>query len=410
MAPRVRPVFTVVEIDGKLVLAAEIPSVEIADRPCFYAGVGRIKGSYIRVGDADKRMSEYEIYSFEAYKKRYRDDIRPVSHASLQALDAEPLAQYLHEIRKRGPNCAALDDRQLCELMSLTREGTPTVAAILLLGLYPQAFFPQLVVTATVSAGQALADNLPGEPRFLDSKRIEGTILTMFNATMDFVRRNMRVETLVDPKSGMRNDRDEYPLVAVREVLLNALVHRDYSKYTEGRPVTLNFFNDRLEIANPGGLYGRIRVESLGKTTPDTRNPFLVTALETLRIVENRYSGIPTIRNAMRLSGLPDPEFVDNGDSFVVILRNGPKKLPAERISGAVPKVTSASGRAASLLEFCRKPRSRQEIADHLGISSVSYAVRTHVMPLVQSGSLEMLYPDSPKSPLQRYRTAGSQV
>lgn len=406
MTPCLRPVFTVVELEGKLILSAEIPSVDIAERPCFYAGVGRIKGSYIRVGDADKRMSEYEIYSYEAYKKRYRDDIRPVSQASFQALDADQVGRYLYEIRKRRPNCAALDDCQICELMSLTKGGIPTLASILLFGLYPQAFFPQLVVTATVSAGQTLADNMPDEPRFLDNKRIEGTIQSLYDETMDFIRRNMRVETVVDPKTGLRKDRNEYPLLAVREAIINAMMHRDYSKYTEGRPITVNFFNDRLEIANPGGLYGRICVDDLGRVTPDTRNPFLVTALETLQLAENRYSGIPTIRNAMQRSGLPEPEFLDNGDTFMVILRNGHRSAQSAVQAISTQRSNPVSPSVASLLQFCTEPRSRQEIAGFLNIASVSYAMRAHVVPLLQDGSMEMMYPDCPKSRKQRYRTA----
>ena len=68
---------------------------------------------------------------------------------------------------------------------------------------------------------------------------------------------------------------------------------------TEGMPIQLIMFEDRIEIHNPGGLYGRITIDQLGKIQPDTRNPVLASALETLGIIENRYSGIPTIRMEM---------------------------------------------------------------------------------------------------------------
>ena len=76
MEPSIRALFTVCEIDGKTVVSAEIPGVDISERPVFYKGVGRIKGSYVRVGESDEPMSEYEIYSYEAFRKRTRDDIR----------------------------------------------------------------------------------------------------------------------------------------------------------------------------------------------------------------------------------------------------------------------------------------------------------------------------------------------
>ena len=75
---------------------------------------------------------------------------------------------------------------------------------------------------------------------------------------------------------------------AVREVLLNALVHRDYSSYTENMPIQLILYSDRMEVHNPGGLYGRLTVDQLGKMQPDTRNPFLVTAMEAMGQTENR--------------------------------------------------------------------------------------------------------------------------
>lgn len=70
MEPVVRPVFTVASINGKTLVSAEIAECDIFDKPCFYKGAGRIRGSYIRVGEADMPMTEYEIYSFEVFKRK----------------------------------------------------------------------------------------------------------------------------------------------------------------------------------------------------------------------------------------------------------------------------------------------------------------------------------------------------
>ena len=87
MEPIVRALLTVVEKDGKFFVSAEIPSVDLADRPVFYKGKGRLKGSYTRVGDSDEPMTEYEVYSYEAYRKKYQDDIRGVQRATLLSLN-----------------------------------------------------------------------------------------------------------------------------------------------------------------------------------------------------------------------------------------------------------------------------------------------------------------------------------
>ena len=76
MEPVVRPLLTVVEKDEKCFVSAEIPGIDLSDRPCYYRGVGRLKGSYTRIGDSDEPMTEYEVYSYEAYRKKYQDDIR----------------------------------------------------------------------------------------------------------------------------------------------------------------------------------------------------------------------------------------------------------------------------------------------------------------------------------------------
>lgn len=65
----VRPLFTVLQIDNKTIVSAEIPGVDYSQRPVFYKGSGRIKCSFVRVGESDEVMSEYEIYSYEAYRK-----------------------------------------------------------------------------------------------------------------------------------------------------------------------------------------------------------------------------------------------------------------------------------------------------------------------------------------------------
>lgn len=101
---------------------------------------------------------------------------------------------------------------------------------------------------------------------------------------MKFVSRNMRMKTIINPLTGKREDRTDYPITAIREAILNALVHRDYSIHTEGMPIQLIMYEDRIEIKNPGGLYGRIRIDQLGKVQPDTRNPVIASELEVMKL------------------------------------------------------------------------------------------------------------------------------
>ncbi|MBQ9207992.1 MAG: putative DNA binding domain-containing protein [Oscillospiraceae bacterium] len=396
MQPAVRPVFTVTQVKGLNIVSAEIPPVDISERPCFYKGKGRLKGAYVRVGEADVPMTEYEVYSYEAYRRKYRDELRVVERSDMDSLDKSKLERYLTRLKSDKPNLSRLDDKKIIDLMSICIDNVPTLAAQMLFGLYPQAYFPQLSVIAVCIPGTEMGETDSDNSRFTDNKRIDGTIPDMLREALSFVLRNSRSKTIIDPATGKRQDRTDYPMNSVREALLNALVHRDYSIHTEGMPIQLKLFSDRLEITNPGGLYGRLTVDTLGKIQPDTRNPVIATALEVMNITENRYSGIPTMIREMKEHRLPSPEFINIGGDFTVILRQN---------NGITETVTNET---VSLLEFCRTPRTRKEIAGFLRLSSVTYAIKTHLQPLIDEGKIALAIPDRPSSPNQRYYTVSS--
>ena len=403
MTPIVRPVFTVYSEDALVFVSAEIPPVDLADRPCFKTAKGRLQGSYVRVGDADKPMTEYEVYSYEAFRTKYRDDIRPAEGVSQSALDQKKVEDYLERKRRERPNLAQMSEETQLELTGIVRDGRVTMTALLLFGLYPQAYYPQLSILATNVPGEEIGIVDEAGNRFLDTKRIEGTIPDMLDGALMFVRSNMRTATRIDPATGNRTDIPQYPMDAVREAVLNALVHRDYSFHTESMPIQLTMYANRMEITNPGGLYGRLTVDQLGQVQPDTRNPVLVTAMETLGQTENRYSGIPTIRAAMRKHGLPDPLFLDARGSFRVVLYSQKENVFGPG-SGRTKKAETPDEKG--LLAFCRVPRTRAEIIEFLAIASGQYALHRYLDPLVQAGKIRLELPDKPRSPKQRYITA----
>lgn len=392
MEPVVRPLLTVVEKDNKFFVSAEIPGMDIVERPCYYKGKGRVKGSYTRVGDSDEPMTEYEVYSYEAFRKKYRDDIRPVRRASLSSLEQDKLEEYIKKLKKGKPNLSRLPEEDICELMSITREGLVTLSAAVLFSPYPQAYFPQLGITAVVVPGNEVGALGEQGERFIDNQRIEGTLEDMLEGAIAFVRKNMRTKTIINPVTGKREDRTDYPITAIREAVLNALVHRDYSIHTEGMPIQIIMFDNRMEIHNPGGIYGRIKADQLGKVQPDTRNPVLASALEVLGITENRYSGIPTIRREMENYNLKEPEFLEERGSFIVKFYKESKAESVDMPEGV-----------EDLILFCKTPRTRKEICEYLGLSSTTYAIQTHVMPLVKSGKIHLSMPDKPSSAKQLY-------
>lgn len=401
MEPPVRAVFSLAEIDGKSICAAEIPSLDISERPCYYRGAGRTKGAFIRVGDADLPMTDYELYSFESFRKHLHDDERVVERASLDMLDQDKLQDYVRQKSIERPGFSQLTLAQAQEMLNLTRNNIPTLASIMNFCIYPQGYFPQLAITAVVVPGTEIGDIDSDAARFIDNKRIEGTIPVMVEDALSFCKRNMKIRTIIDPDTGARRDKTEYPVDAIREAILNALIHRDYSIHTEGTPVQIDFFSDRLEIHSPGSLYGRMSVEQLGIAKPDLRNPALAVMAETLTSAEHRYSGIPTMRRTLREHGLPEPKFENRRNEFVVIFYNG--AVPQEPTRQPVAERT-----LDTLEDFCRTPRSRNEIAEYLGVKTTFYAMQHYVKPLLECGTLAMTIPEKPKSRNQKYYTVSS--
>ena len=391
MEPPVRALFTVCDIDGKKIVSAEIPGVDVDLRPVFYKGVGRIKGSYIRVGESDEQMSEYEVYSYEAFRKRIRDELRTVDDEKFSLINNERISHYLNEVKKEKDNLAkSVSDDDILELMGITKGGKPTLAGLMCFSIYPQAYYPQLCITAVVLPGTEQGISGINDERFIDNKRITGSIPEMLDSAVDFVRRNSRNITIID-SNGRRIDKPEYPVKAVREAILNALVHRDYSSYTENIPVRIEMYRDRLEIINSGGLYGNISINELGQVRPDTRNPALANILEVLHYTENRYSGVPTIMNEFASNNFPMPVFsVKHGD-FKVVMRN---IFYSDNIS-----IEEA------VIDFCSKPRSRDEIVSFVG-KSKNYVSSKIIIPLTKKGALKLTIPEKPKSSAQKYYKA----
>ena len=388
MEPAVRALFTMCEIGENILVSAEIPGVDVSDRPVFYKGVGRIKGSYIRVGESDEPMSEYEIYSYEAFRKRIRDDIRIVEGAKIQLFDEKRMAEYLSRVKSERRNLADnVSDDEILELMGVTSDGTPTLAGLMTFSKYPQTYFPQLCITAVALPGTEMGETGTDGERFIDNKRITGAIPDMLEEAVEFVRTNSRTKTIIDD-NGKRVDKNEYPIKAVREAILNALVHRDYSIYTENTPIRIEMYRDRMEVTNSGGLYGKISIDALGKVHPETRNAALANMLELLNITENRYSGIPTMRREFLNAGLPAPNFSVIHGEFKVVMRNG--------------YLNNSGSIEDSILDFCEIPRSRAELIEFTG-KSRNYVLKQLIAPLVECGKLKLTMPDKPKSSNQKY-------
>ena len=316
---------------------------------------GMHKGSYIRIGDSDEPMTEYEIYSLQSYKDGIQEDLRPIKRATIDDLDKEKIALYIERAKKDKPNFARFSDEKILKLSGIIENSTgivyPTLSGLMMFGEYPQGYLPQLFVACVVVPGTKLGDVGEMGQRFDDNKRVEGTLDEMLDQTLTFIRRNIGTKVVTD-NDGKRENIPEYPMKALREAVANALIHRDYSISRESAYIYVQIYDDRIEIINPGDLYGNNRLENLGTDMMlEARNKNIVRLLEEKGdIIENRHTGIATMRDEMQKMGLPAPEFQSLRGDFKVIFRKENVEVAKQN---CIEEVQSGQKYAESCTESC---------------------------------------------------------
>ena len=325
MEPALRPEFTLSEVDGKRVLAIEVFEVPAERKPCFYKTAGLRSGSYIRVGNTNRQMSDYETFSYLTARAQPTFDEESVREATIADLDQERLEEYVRQLRRVRLDAPYLNRpfeevlKQLRVVRDVDGVLRPTLAGLLMFGAYPQTFEPQLVITFLHYYGTDEAEKTPRGERFLDNRKFEGPIPYMVEAAVNYVMASIRKSSLIEGL--LRRDIPEYPEEAVREAVVNAVAHRDYSPYVRGSYIQLRLFADRLEVQSPGGLYGSVTEETL-EEEQSTRNRILMRLMEDAHLVENRGSGIRAMIDAMRRLNLEPPRFQDRHTAFLVTFRN----------------------------------------------------------------------------------------
>ncbi len=401
LEPKIRPEFLALTYNGKKLLAVKINELPQKKKPCYYKNVGIHKGSYIRIGDSDEHMTDYEIYNLQSYTDDIKEDLRPIKRAEFEDLNQDKIQQYLEKIKDKKPNLSKFSDEKILKLNGIIENSTgkihPTLAGMMVFGEYPQGYLPQLFIACVVVPGRKLGDVGELGQRFDDNERVEGTIEEMLDKSLAFVRRNIGTMVIIDD-DGKRTDIPHYPMKALREAIANALIHRDYSINTEGSYIYLRIFDDRIEILNPGGLYGNNRIENLGTDNIlDVRNNTIIRLLEeTTDIVENRHTGIATMRDEMKKMNLPEPEFENLRGTFKVTFRKEKSDETVKNFTGNCTDnfTENCTDREIKVLELLKvNPSITQlELANELKTSRRT--ISTVLSKLKEKGKIERVGSD----------------
>lgn len=248
-------------------------------------------------------------------------------------------------------------------------------------------------------------DKSGGVDDAVDDKEFEGDIISQLMNSHDFIKMNSKVRW--KKMSTHRVNKPDYADRAVFEALANALMHRDYT--VVGSEVHVDMYDDRLEIYSPGGMPDGTLIQDLDvENVPSTRrNPIISEVFHRLEFVERRGSGLKKIRNetANQFNYKDDfaPAFRSTRTEFHVILRNMNYNMVGDMDS---THHDTHHDRVSELVEYCRTPRTRDELLQFIGLTDRGNFRKSILKPLLESGRLKMTIPEKPKSRNQKYERA----
>lgn len=337
-------------IDGKPIVIAHVHECDPSAKPCRVTGSGK---AYLRGYDGDFELSALEEQAFLAARQPPMFDRAPAGGASRDDLDRDLVEAFVRSVHERDPQGLGRF-KSSAELLRragvTTPDGTPTVAGLLALGVHPQEHFPRFVI-------QASAEPLPTDPagsRARNQTTITGPIPLMLDEALAWARRTFDT-TIVSAPDGTVHDEPAFPLIAFREIIANALVHRDLDHWSAGMAIEVRLHRDRLIVSNPGGLYG-ITVERLGReAVTSARNSRLVAICQHVRtpdtgarVIEALATGIPIVTGSLANAGLPPAHYVDAGIRFTVVLRRAiPTGPPGDDLNETELRVYDALASSA---------------------------------------------------------------
>lgn len=297
------------------------------DKP-YKAKRGSAWVTYIRAGSSSREASREEEMRLYQAAGLLRYDIKAVPGTDLSSLDRRRLENYFRDVLRQ--DCPASDDdeawiRLLLNvdfLVSDRGRAVGTVAGLLLFGNNPYRYLPHSGITATAYPGKDKEYNTTDEEIirgplvsvFADKRIVEAGVI---DRAVDFVARNMGTTAWLDGAQRVR--RPALPLEAVREAVVNAVAHRDYT--ITGTDIEVSLYQDRLEVISPGRLPNTVTVEKMKQGYRAARNELLKEVLRDYGYVEARGMGVRNrIIQGMREHNGTEPDLIEEESRFIVRL------------------------------------------------------------------------------------------
>ena len=351
-------------------------------RPHHLRSEGPARGTYVRIGSTNRAADAAHLAELSRRVGVTGFDEEPLADLNSEAIDFGAASQYFAEHR-------ALRRKDL-ETLGLVRRyhgrTVPTAGGILLFGRERLARFPDAWLQVGRFAGADRSD-------LADRAELTAYPVLAIEQAVAFVERNTRLGMTVGRVR--RHDLPAVPPAALREGLVNAVVHADYAQ--RGAPIRVAVFDDRIEIENPGALMAGLTIDELLDGVSRVRNRVIARTFKELGLIEQWGTGVRRMIGACEAAGLPFPEFEELGFRFRVTIRT-------ERIAEAVVDPVEIR-----IIAFLRSGtgRSTAEIAAHIKLST--RATQHRLAALAERG-LIVVVGSGPRDPRRRWFAAGEQT
>ena len=291
--PAILPEIYTANLKGKLLLVVEVFRGNLL--PYYLKAEGKNKGTYLRIGASNRKADFENIIELERQKRNQSFDEELCREQALSSLDLSPLNRRFSALEK------PLNEQKLINLKLIQMEsGTlyPTHGLMILLGLHPH-----VITKCARFKGTDMS-------LFLDRKEYSGDLFTQLEQTEAFIKNHIHLRGEI--KGLQRTDTFEIPEASLREALINAVIHRDYTN--QGRDIKVGVYDNIVNIVSPGGFPNTLTTETLAEGRSEIRNRVIARVFKELGYIEQWGSGIQRIKNLCTVQGLAEPRIRESGD------------------------------------------------------------------------------------------------
>lgn len=356
--------------------------------------------AYERITSTTRRMPQekYEKSLFNRAHGKQRWENTPAEGVTARDLDRAEITRVVEAAREAGRLVGPVGGKtsSILDRLRVSVDGQILNAAVVLFGKEFMPDYPQCELRMARFKGI-------DKTEFLDQKHVRASAFKMLEEALLFCQRHLPLPGRIESGRLERRDRPLIPPEALREIMVNALIHRDYSMY--GAAISLAIFDDRVEVWSGGRFPAGITPDILTREHPSVqRNPLIAEVFNRAGLIECWGRGTNRVITMCKTAGIPSPEFSECGSFAVVTFRVDVAGLsrPTTQVTTQVTMQVTMQVRA--MLAAARQPVSRSELQRAAGLENREHFRKAYLKRLMDAGWLEPTIPNKPNSRLQRYR------